>query len=584
VHEAPPREEIRRSGLRRVRERARVPLPSPRRGWRLPTYSLAGTAAGLLFACASFTPSLAPRNWLWQGIVFGLSAVAGYALGVLLAWVVHAVSGWRPSVALARRLWAVLAAVGVPLLAWSLWLGHQWQHEIHRLNGIEPPESYAWFRILVVGVVVFMLVLALARGFRWVVRKVTWRLAPMVPDWLAGPLAFLIVVLVLGTLNNGLMRRGFVATASSVFGAVNSSTDAGTFRPRLPERSGSPASLISWSSLGREGRNFVARAPGLGELSGFSGERAEVPVRVYAGLQSAETAEERAALAVADLRRAGGFDREVLVVATSTGTGYVAPAAVEAVEYMYNGDTAVVSLQYSYLPSFLSLLVDSETAQEAGRELFDQVYEAWSELPEGDRPELLVTGTSLGVYGSEAAFDGETDLVRRTDGVVWAGAPNFSPLRQELVAQRDPGSPEWRPVYDGGRSIRFISDPDDVGGVPGAADVAYLQNGSDPVVHWSLRLAFDKPDWLSEPSAPDVSPDMVWIPVVTFWQVTADLPSNYVIPFGYGHRYLDQYVDGWVAVAPPPGWTEEDSERLRERLRQLQADRDELDELLGGER
>ncbi|HSJ22494.1 MAG TPA: alpha/beta-hydrolase family protein [Nocardioidaceae bacterium] len=547
----------------------------------LSTYSFAGVATGLLLGCASFTPSLAPRNWLWQGVVFGLSALAGYALGVFLGWVVHAASGWRPSAVLARRLWTGLAVVGVPLLAWSLWLGQEWQHEIHQLNGVEPPESYAWFRILVVGVVVFSMFLAVARGFRWVVRKVSWRLAPITPDWLAGPLAFLIVVLVLGSLNNGLMRKGFVALASSVFEPVNNSTDVGTSQPLTPRRSGSPASLIPWDSLGREGRNFVARAPGAEELSAFSGEGAENPVRVYAGLQSAETVSERAALAVEDLRRAGGFDREVLVVATSTGTGYVAPAAVEAVEYMYNGDTAAVSLQYSYLPSYLSLLVDSETAQEAGRELFDHVYEAWSQLPEGDRPELLVTGTSLGVFGSEAAFDDGDELVRRTDGVVWAGAPNFSPLRTSFVDERDPGSPEWRPVYDGGRSIRFISDPDDLDGAPGAADVAYLQNGSDPVVHWSPRLAFAKPDWLSEPTAPNVSPDMVWIPVVTFWQVTADLPSNYGVPFGYGHRYLGQYVDGWVAVAPPDGWSEEDSDRLRKKLRQLQSDREQLAELLG---
>jgi uncharacterized membrane protein len=548
---------------------------------RLSTYSLAGIATGLLLGCASFTPSLAPRNWLWQGIVFGLSAAAGYALGVLLGWVVRSASGWRPSGTVARWLWVALAIVGVPLLGWSLWLGQEWQREIHQLNGIEPPESYAWFRILVVGVLVFLVLLAFARAFRWLVRRVTWRLAPLMPDWLAGPLAFLLVVLVLGTLNNGLMRQGFVAAASAVFEPVDNSTDVGTFRPMLPERSGSPVSLIAWESLGREGRNFVARAPGVRELAAFSGERAETPVRVYAGLQAAESAEERAALAVEDLRRAGGFEREVLVVATSTGTGYVAPAAVEAVEYMYNGDSAAVSLQYSYLPSFLSLLVDSETAQEAGRELFDQVHEEWSQLPEDERPELLVTGTSLGVFGSEAAFDDEDDLVRRTDGVVWAGAPNFSRLRTTFVEGRDPGSPEWRPVYDEGRSVRFIADHDDAGGVPGAADVAYLQNGSDPVVHWSPRLAFDKPDWLSEPSAPDVSPDMVWIPVVTFWQVTADLPSNYGVPFGYGHRYLDQYVDGWVAVAPPDGWTEEDSERLRDRLRQLQSDREELDALLG---
>ena len=45
--------------------------------------------------------------------------------------------------------------------------------------------------------------------------------------------------------------------------------------------------------------------------------------------------------------------------------------AVDPMEYMYNGDTAMVAMQYSYLPSWISFLVDKERAREAGRDLFD---------------------------------------------------------------------------------------------------------------------------------------------------------------------------------------------------------------------
>jgi uncharacterized membrane protein len=96
--------------------------------------------------------------------------------------------------------------------------------------------------------------------------------------------------------------------------------------------------------------------------------------------------------------------------------------------------------------------------------------------------------------------------------------------------------------------------------------VVYLQNGSDPVVLWSPSLLFEKPEWLSGPRAPDVSPDMFWFPFVTFWQVTADLPSTYAVTPGHGHHYREIYANAWAAVAPPAGWTAEDTDRLRERL------------------
>jgi uncharacterized membrane protein len=43
-------------------------------------------------------------------------------------------------------------------------------------------------------------------------------------------------------------------------------------------------------------------------------------------------------------------------------------------------------------PSWLSYLVDQVRARQGGRELFDAVYERWSQLPPDARPELLVFG------------------------------------------------------------------------------------------------------------------------------------------------------------------------------------------------
>src|SRR4051794_16653157 len=82
-----------------------------------------------------------------------------------------------------------------------------------------------------------------------------------------------------------------------------------------------------------------------------------------------------------ELKRVGAFDRSVLVVITPTGTGWIDPSAMNAVEYLHHGDIASVALQYSYLSSPLSLLVQPEYGSEAARALFAEVYGYWTTLP-----------------------------------------------------------------------------------------------------------------------------------------------------------------------------------------------------------
>ena len=102
----------------------------------------------------------------------------------------------------------------------------------------------------------------------------------------------------------------------------------------------------------------MATAPTVWDIERFTGRPGQEPIRVYAGLDSAPSARERAALAVQELERTGAFDRAVLGVVTATGTGWVDENVTASLEYMYGGDTALVSMQYSYLPSWLSFMVD----------------------------------------------------------------------------------------------------------------------------------------------------------------------------------------------------------------------------------
>ncbi len=230
-------------------------------------------------------------------------------------------------------------------------------------------------------------------------------------------------------------------------------------------------------------------------------------------MATAEDVEERAQLAVDDLERAGGFERAYLLIVTTTGSGWVVPSSVEAFEYMTGGDSAIVAMQYSYLPSWISYLVDQERARDAGRELYDAVYERWSALPADDRPQLLVFGESLGSFGAETAFSGEFDLANRTDGALLVGPPSFNTLYREFTDDREAGSPEVEPIYRDGRIVRFTNNIEEE--LPPENEpwtrtrILYMLHPSDPIVWWSPSLLFNRPSWLEEEPGQDVLDEMV---------------------------------------------------------------------------
>lgn len=103
----------------------------------------------------------------------------------------------------------------------------------------------------------------------------------------------------------------------------------------------------------------------------------------------------------------------------------------------------------------------------------------------------------------------------------------------------------------------------------GPLRIIYLQHASDPMVFFSTDLALNRPDWLGEGDArgPDVSPYFRWFPLATFLQVSLDLPFATSVPAGFGHTYApENYIDAWLEVAQPKGWSEADTERLKQRF------------------
>jgi uncharacterized membrane protein len=556
--------------------------------WSLVRLDFTGVAVAALFFCLSLTPSLLPRDWLTGGIIGGINAAIGYGIGVLLGAIARRIllSGrtWWPLRPRARRTLAaavVTLSIGASVL--MLVPAAAWQREVAELMGIEGPATSEYLRTLLVALVTGGLLIAAARVIkdairslaRWMIRR--WD----INDEVAMFIGTAIVVILIVTLVNGVLVRGFIAGASATFQPQNSATRTGVEQPWQSERSGSPDSFAPWDTLGFQGRNFVGTGPNAAELSAINDRPAREPIRIYSGLQSADTTESRVAVLLSELQRTRAYERKLLVIIPTTGTGWVDPVAARAVESMFNGDTALVAMQYSYLPSWISFLADRQKSIEAGRAMVEKIHQRWLRWPAATRPELALYGESLGSMAGQGAFGYLPDIAEKNfSAVLWVGPPNASRLWRAVTDRRDPGTPEVQPRYDNGRTVRFAQaagagEISAAAAVPpwGRTRVMFLQHASDPVVWWSPDLLVRRPDWLIEPPGFDRSPAMRWYPIVTFWQVSADMAGNVTnstgAPTGHGHNYGDSQLDGWVAVAAPEGWTDVDTDRIRRSLEKL---------------
>lgn len=530
-------------------------------------YTLPGLWVALAFACLSFTPSLLPRPAFFQALITGIDAAIGYGLGLLGAWVWREFAD-RPPRQPSRRSWTIFVAVAVLALVVAMLLGIRWQRQGSVLVDIEPEHPIMVLLVPIIAVPLFVGLVAVARALRTGYQRLVALLSRHMGARAARALGLVLLVAVGSMLLTGVLWESVIKAADRAFSVQDALTPDDVVRPTTNLRSGSPESLVAWDDLGREGRVFVGRGPNAEDISDFSGKTAQDPIRIYAGAAAADDPEARADLAVRDLERAGGFERANLLVVTTTGSGWVEPSAVGTFEVLTGGDSAIVSMQYSHLPSWLSFLTDQERARDAGRLLYDAVFERWSALPADQRPAVYVFGESLGSFGGETAFSGEFDLANRTSGALFVGPPNFNPLYRNFVDGRDPGTREVEPIYRGGRTIRFTNLPREriapVGEPWTRSRVLYMQHPSDPITWWSPDLILNRPDWLEEPRGGDVLDETRWVPFVTFWQVSADLALGFSTEPGHGHNYTGEHVDGWAVILQPEDWSAGKADRLRD--------------------
>jgi len=529
-------------------------------------FSYAGAITATAFFWLSATPSLLPRGAFFQGVVSGAAAAIGYGVGTFFAWLarylVSRPTAWpRPP----RWAWAALGTIAVAGTAVMFYWYIHWQNQIRDLMSVDRLGWGAAPVVVLVAAFVFALLIVIGQLWGAAVRSLTSRINRRVPRRISAIASVTLMVVLSIFIVNGVVANYGMRALNSSFAALNDETNPDSDPPLSTLRSGGPESLMSWASLGRLGRSFVSTGPTRQDIAEFTGRPADDPIRAYAGLDQNSNPRATADLVVREMQRTGAFERKLIGIGSSTGTGWINQATVDSLEYMYGGDTTMVSMQYSTLPSWLSFLVDQQRARNAGIALFEAVDKVVRSIPEAQRPLVVVFGESLGSFGGESPFGSVPTLSARTDGALFVGPTFSNTLWKETTANRDSGSPEWLPEYQNGEMVRFISGKQDLRRRLGPWDhgrIVYLQHASDPISWWSPELVLNKPDWLSEPRGPDVLDSVQWIPIVTFLQVAADLAVAADVPDGHGHHYLEAIPWAWQAILEPPDWTDADTERL----------------------
>ncbi|WP_245721998.1 alpha/beta-hydrolase family protein [Nocardia crassostreae] len=465
THAGPVPDESPLSPATAARGRGARGLPRMRRTGGGVSWPRLGTTAGVgLGALASLAPGLLPRTASAQAVLTSLLVVLALAGAGVAQVVLHRLrfdtSRWarfrKPALGVAVAL--VIAAA---LRAWH------WQNRLRDAMGVARIGPEYWFHwgvgvTLIVGVVVAVWI-----GLRWIARRLG-RARGLAALTVAAIATQLVVV------------PAIVDWRQAAYAAADARFDPAVVRPDSPTRSGSPESAIGWPALGAQGRRFVAADPGRG-------------VRVYVGLHSAPDLDARVDLAIRELERSGGYERRNLVITVPTGSGWIDGEAAAGIDERFGGDVALVGLQYSAAPSWVTFLFGRTAAQESARALFTAIEERAARMP--DPPRLFVYGQSLGALGGSSIFADDAAQDRRTCGVLWAGPPAGQ-------------------VHRGGAMV--------------------LANSSDPVVHWSPSLLWKPPNLTG--TRPD-APIPQWIPGISFVQTAADLLGALDAPSGHGHRY-----------------------------------------------
>jgi uncharacterized membrane protein len=501
-----------------------------------------GIGVGVQRAFRQHTREPLPRSGLRTGgFWLATGGVAGAAVGVLQEAAVQ--GGWKP-----RRTIGVVAPAAAAVAATNAWLVRRRS----QLDEKKPDETTpSLVKSLGAGLGVTVAAAALGAAERKLADLVSRSAARVFPgtDAMWRPLGH--AVALTGAAFAG--RALAVRVLHRIEHAQESAEAAYDIPPENPLVSGSPESLVPFGTLSRAGRRYVWMVNSRRTIEEVMGEPAIAsPVRAYVGLESAPTEQERVDLAMRELERVGAFEREWLMIASPTGTGYVNYAAVSILEMLTRGNCATVAMQYSARPSPLSLDRVGEGRLHA-RLLCAAIRDRVAACPDDARPKVVLFGESLGAWTSQDGFvdEGTRGLVDAgIDHAIWIGTPHFSKWKERVLYDDRPDVDrdvvgvfndigEWRALDPARREkLRYVM----------------ITHYDDGVGLFGPELSIQAPDWLRDPQTrhASVPKGMRWKPTTTFFQVLVDMKNAAnVVPGVFdakGHDYRADLLPFFHAV------------------------------------
>ncbi|WP_018295908.1 alpha/beta-hydrolase family protein [Corynebacterium lubricantis] len=519
----------------------------------------------------AISPSLLPRKWWITAANVAIVQGFGHAVGTGISFVSRRIRRKFKFTTPLDNEPRVSTAVHVGLAATTavVTLRTPARHE-KQVQLAAERESFSLNGSIVgmaVGTVGYGVLLALGEAVQNWVDTTNRQLARWLPPVASWPIALVGVVATLYFATDKVVLRRALSQLYARAEKLNQEVMPGATPPTESTRSGSPESIENWENLGRQGRSVIAAGPRIDDIRSVMEEPAHEPIRIYIGLTEGRTPEDQAKLVLEEMERTNAFEREAIAIMSSAGTGWLNDFVTSPFEFLLRGNSAIVAMQYSFLPSAVSYIADRTTPVTSSRVLISAIRARLDQIPEERRPKLYVAGESLGAYGVADSFDSLDELLETVDGALFTGAPGFTRLHTQLTNDRDRGSIQRLPVLDGGRHVRFVATEnhlehdfrgDDFDNDWEFPRVVFAQHASDPVVWWDWKLFFLQPDWLREPgsrgvSAPaaqdlDVYDGLRWVPFITGWQVGLDQVNSLDFLPGHGHVYRYSVIKYWAAV------------------------------------
>lgn len=459
----------------------------------------------------------------------GLSAVIG---------TMDIIADARPGTSWLKRVPLALPA-GVAVSAYEI-------HRVHRRAaelGDTTIANVSTRNSTVIAIGVGAGVLALQGGEGLIARGVSKGLARIAPsyDSVSNPIGHVVALGMLG----GAIFAGYEYAVRRVEQGGAAIEPAYDSPPSSPYVSGGPGSLVPFDTLSREGRRFTNMALTTDEITAVMGRPATAePVRVFVGLDTAAELEDRVDILMDEMIRAGAFEREVLAFASPTGSGYINYVFAEALEYMTLGNCAITTMQYSMLPSSMSL-TRTGLAIEQNRALMHAMVGYMRGIPESKRPKFVLFGESLGALTMQDIWRHRTVEAIDRDFVhssIFLGTPSGTEFAKSWRLDPERIDPKHSVIeVDDFGQYRMMDDAQRA-----SARHILISHFDDPIPKFGTNLLMRKSWWLGPEAErpPRVPKSTSWRPGTTFVLTGVDLINAMeVVPGKFGRRGHDYRED-----------------------------------------